>query len=104
MRHRAVLARRGSTNPPPLPTPFRFPDHIPPVNQGVVVTGASSGIGAAIARDLAARGFRVFGTVRREQDCGPLEAGHAVPPVMDGTDWAGILRARDEVSPRPAGA
>ena len=35
---------------------------------GVVVTGASSGIGAAIVRALRSRGFTVIGTVRREED------------------------------------
>src|SRR3989442_6642481 len=98
MRCRAVPSRRSVTNHSPLPTPFRFPDHIPPVNQGVVVTGASSGIGAAIARDLAARSFRVFGTVRREQDGAPLAAARVVPVLMDVTDAASIARARDEVS------
>ena len=74
------------------------------MNRGVVVTGASSGIGAAIARDLAARGFRVFGTVRREQDGTPLEAAHVVPVLMDVTDAVSIARARDEVSRALAGA
>src|SRR3989442_1654896 len=79
---------------------FTFPH----VSGGVVVTGASSGIGAAIARDLAARGFRVFGTVRREQDGTPLEAAHVVPVLMDVTDAVSIARARDEVSRALAGA
>ena len=104
MRCRAAASPRTVTNHSPLPTPFRFPAHIPPVNQGVVVTGASSGIGAAIARDLAARSFRVFGTVRREQDDAPLEAAHVVPVLMDVTDAASIARARDEVTRALAGA
>jgi hypothetical protein len=63
-----------------------------------VVTGASSGIGAAIARELAALGFRVFGTVRRESDRAGLEAARVVPVLMDVTDAASIARAREEVT------
>src|SRR5438552_11501803 len=64
----------------------------------VVVTGVSSGIGAAIARHLAVRGFRVFGTVRRAED-GAVIAKDGVTPVrMDVTDEASIARARDEVT------
>ncbi|PYO71526.1 MAG: hypothetical protein DMD67_18605 [Gemmatimonadetes bacterium] len=64
----------------------------------VVVTGVSSGIGAAIARHLAVRGFRVFGTVRRAAD-GVVIAKDGVTPVrMDVTDEASIARARDEVT------
>jgi NAD(P)-dependent dehydrogenase (short-subunit alcohol dehydrogenase family) len=39
-----------------------------PAGKGVVVTGASSGIGHAVALRLARAGFTVLGTVRREAD------------------------------------
>jgi hypothetical protein len=38
----------------------------------VVVTGVSSGIGRAVAEDLVGRGFRVFGSVRRDADAEAL--------------------------------
>src|SRR5438445_4696989 len=72
----------------------RFPD----VNGGVVVTGASTGFGAAIARHLAERGFRVFGTVRRAEDGAALERDGVTPVRMDVTDQASIARARDHVT------
>ena len=34
----------------------------------IVVTGASTGIGAACVQDLDERGFRVFATVRKQAD------------------------------------
>src|SRR5256712_12015798 len=104
MRCRAVRSPCTVTNHSPLPTQFRLPNHIPRVNQGVVATGASSGIGAAIARDLAARSFRVFGTVRREQDGAPLEAARVAPALMDVTDAARLPRAAEEVAPAAARA
>lgn len=76
---------------------------IPP--SGVVVTGASSGIGAAIARHLADRreGFRVFGTVRRAEDAAALERDGITPVRMDVTDTESIARARGEVEQSLAG-
>ena len=64
---------------------------------GVFVTGASKGIGAAIARELAARGFRVFGTIRRDADAAALRDAGATPVRMDVTDQASIAGARAEV-------
>lgn len=62
---------------------------MPPVNV-VLITGASSGIGAAAARELAARGFDVFGTSRR-----PEALSADAPPVR----WVG-MDVRDEASVR----
>ena len=71
---------------------------------GVVVTGASSGIGAAVVAELAWRGYRVFGTVRRDADRASLEAVGAIPIVMDVTDGEAVARARGEVERSLAGA
>jgi hypothetical protein len=70
------------------------------IRGGVVVTGASTGIGAAIARRLAAHGFRVFGTVRRAEDRQSLEQSGVNPVLMDVTDAATIVTARDEIADR----
>jgi NAD(P)-dependent dehydrogenase (short-subunit alcohol dehydrogenase family) len=73
------------------------------VNRGVLVTGASTGFGAAIARHLAGRGFRVFGTVRRAEDEAALESAGVTVVRMDVTDTASIARAREQVERALAG-
>ena len=69
-----------------------------------MVTGASTGIGAAIARHLASRGFRVFGTVRRAEDEVALTCDGVTAVRMDVTDAASIARAREQVERALAGA
>jgi NAD(P)-dependent dehydrogenase (short-subunit alcohol dehydrogenase family) len=63
----------------------------------MLVTGASSGIGAAVARELAVRGFHVFGTVRRVEDEPSLLAAGVTPVRMDVADGASIERAGEDV-------
>ena len=57
----------------------------------VVVTGASTGIGAATARELAKRGFHVLAGVRQKQDADALRAANLEPVMLDITDEAGII-------------
>ncbi len=59
----------------------------------VLITGASSGIGAACVLDLAARGFRVYAGVRRIGDGERLVAqadGDVQPVLLDVTDAAAV--------------
>lgn len=64
--------------------------------RSVVVTGASTGIGWAIAKLLIGRGYRVFGGVRKQVDADRLRdelgAGFA-PQLFDVTDEAAVLAA-----------
>ncbi|WP_344652537.1 SDR family oxidoreductase [Cryptosporangium japonicum] len=56
----------------------------------VVVTGASTGIGAATVRELAGRGYRVLAGVRREQDAQNVEGRNVEPVIVDITDPAQV--------------
>jgi len=69
------------------------------VSRVALVTGASSGIGAATASLLADRGFRVFGTRRREAAFEP-----GIEWVrMDVTDEAAVEAGVREVLGRAGG-
>lgn len=64
----------------------------------VVITGASTGIGAACALYLAARGMQVFAGVRDPADGDALRAqgsSRITPVQLDVTDHASILAAAD---------
>jgi NAD(P)-dependent dehydrogenase (short-subunit alcohol dehydrogenase family) len=68
--------------------------------KSVVITGASTGIGYATAKLLLDKGFRVFGSVRKEVDAERLvsEFGSNFKPLLfDVTEEAAVLAAAREV-------
>lgn len=68
--------------------------------RSVVVTGASTGIGWAIAKFLIGRGYRVFGSVRKQIDADRLRGEFGVnftPLLFDVTDEAAVLAAARQV-------
>ncbi len=68
--------------------------------KSVVVTGVSTGIGLGIASVLIGKGFKVFGTVRKQADADRLQAefGAAFTPLLvDVTDQPATVRAADQV-------
>ena len=74
--------------------------------KSVVITGASTGIGWAAAKLLLDRGFRVFGSVRKQADADRLKGefgANFIPLVFDVTDEAAVLAAAREVRVALAG-
>ena len=68
--------------------------------RSVVVTGASSGIGAACAQYLDEKGFRVFATIRKQSDGAEIAAlgsSRLEPLLLDVTDPESIARAAETV-------
>ncbi len=77
-----------------------------PEQRSVVVTGASTGIGYAIAKVLGKHGIEVFGGVRKQADADRLqgELGPSFTPLlMDVTDEQTVRSAAATVSERLAG-
>src|ERR1700758_2921139 len=71
-----------------------------PHMQAVVITGASTGIGYACAKLLLDKGFRVFGSVRKQADADRLKGefgANFTPLLFDVTDEAAVLTAAREV-------
>jgi len=76
-----------------------------PTPPAVVITGASTGIGAACAVELDRRGFRVFAGVRRDEDAARLQeqaSERLVPVMLDVTD-AEMIAAAAESAQRTVG-
>jgi NAD(P)-dependent dehydrogenase (short-subunit alcohol dehydrogenase family) len=70
------------------------------MRKSIVVTGASTGIGWASAKVLIAKGFHVFGSVRKAADADRLKAefGEAFTPLLfDVTDEAAVGAAARQV-------
>ena len=56
------------------------------IQEIVIITGASSGIGEATARELARRGFHVLAGVRRDQDADAIRGPGIEPLIIDITN------------------
>lgn len=69
----------------------------------IIVTGCSSGIGAYCARALKAEGWRVFATVRREEDRVGLVADGIEALLMDYTKPDTIAALTEDVLARTGG-
>jgi len=69
-----------------------------PIARGaVLVTGASSGIGKAIALNLRNRGYRVFASVRSRAARNELEQAGCEPVELDVTDPRSLTAAREHL-------
>lgn len=68
-----------------------------PTPQSVLITGASTGIGEACARYLAAQGWQVFAGVRKAADAKRLAGDNIIPVTLDVTKPAQIKNAMDQI-------
>ncbi|MEM9725137.1 MAG: SDR family NAD(P)-dependent oxidoreductase [Pseudomonadota bacterium] len=65
--------------------------------RSVLITGCSSGIGAAAAAALRERGWRVFASCRAEEDCARLLEDGFESPRLDYKDEASVAEGFSEV-------
>lgn len=73
-----------------------------PTQKLIVVTGASTGIGASVARELARQGFHVLAGVRRDHDADAIRSTGIEPVILDITkpEQVEALAARVAGDPR----
>src|SRR3546814_136833 len=74
-------------------------------NEIIVVTGTSTGIGNATAKELASRGFYVLAGVRRDVDADAIRAKNIEPVILDITNEIHIAnlvkRINEDTENRP---
>ncbi|MEO0472366.1 MAG: SDR family oxidoreductase [Bacteroidota bacterium] len=74
--------------------------------KNIVITGVSTGIGEGCARIFAARGYRVFGSLRKASDAQTLQqelGDQFVPLIFDVTDPEGLAKAVETVNEAVSG-
>jgi NAD(P)-dependent dehydrogenase (short-subunit alcohol dehydrogenase family) len=73
------------------------------IQEIAVITGASTGIGAATARELARRGFHVLAGVRRDRDADAIRGPGIEPLIIDITNPDHIQALASRVRGDPQG-
>ena len=74
-----------------------------PDRRAILITGCSSGIGLDAARTMAARGWRVFATCRKQADCDRLAAEGLESFRLDYEDEESVRAAAGEALERAGG-
>jgi len=72
----------------------------PTPSRTVLVTGATGGVGGAVARRLSADGWIVYAAHRTPADAAPLRDAGLTPVLLDLTDEASLAAAAETVGPR----
>ena len=67
------------------------------MTKSVLITGSSSGLGYDAALGLRDRGWRVFASCRKAEDCARLQAEGFEAPLLDYADTESLRRGLDEV-------
>jgi NAD(P)-dependent dehydrogenase (short-subunit alcohol dehydrogenase family) len=86
-----------------LPRSFIEVTASPEVGEIAVITGASTGMGAATARELARRGFHVLAGVRRDVDADAIRTPGIEPVIIDITNPDHIRALAARVNEDPQG-
>ena len=71
--------------------------------KSILITGCSSGIGQDAAHALRARGWQVFASCRKAEDCERLRAAGFASPRLDYQDTDSIRAAFGEVAEATGG-